>query len=132
MGVCSAMAGRLAILAESVQFHLVAVQFEPETTGHGVLQFLYPGILKLYDLSAGRTDTMVVVGNNVLVEGLTVTKVALVHQACVTQESHRPVDRRKPYVRIDTFYLGMNVVDADVALGGKKPYGDVVTLLGGL
>ena len=94
MGICSAMAGRLANLAEPVQFHLVAVQFEPETTGHGVLQFLNPGILKLDDLSAGRTDTMVVVGNNVLVEGLTVTKVALVHQARVTQEEDQETGRR--------------------------------------
>ena len=67
-----------------------------------------------------------------LVARLSVVEVALDGEAALLEQAQRAVHRGVADPRVDLLHLGVELLDADVAVGGEKHAGDVVALRSGL
>src|ERR1700722_4149980 len=123
---------RVAVVADSVQFHFVPGQSHAEVACDDVLHTLDRGVLKFDDPAASLADEMIVMTlAHRFVARLAFIEVALVEQRAFFEEPQRPVNRRIVDVRINLLDLGVQFLGADVMPMIEEYARDVVALAGG-
>lgn len=120
--------------AETVQLKLMGGDDEVVGRGHIVLQLLDGLVLELDDGAAPGTDQVVVVltFGHVLVAGLTVAELHLPGDARFREQLEGAVDRGVTNVRVLCPELEVQLLDAQVAVGGEEGIKNDIPLAGRL
>ena len=123
----------MAVVADSVQFHLVPGESHAEIARDDVLHALDRGVFEFDDPAASLADEVIVMAlAYCFVARLAFIEVSLVQQRAFLQEPQRPVNRRVADVRVDLLDLGVQFLGADVMPVIEEYARDVVALAGGL
>ena len=123
----------VAVVADSVQFHLVSGQSHAEIARDNILHALDRGVFEFYDPAASLADEMIVMTlSHCFVARLAFVEVSLVEQRAFFEQAQRPVNRRVADVRIDLLDLGVQFLGADVMPVIEEYARDVVALAGRL
>src|SRR2546423_3689422 len=124
-----------AFPADSIELEAAAIDHGAELLGDPIIEGIRLGAGELDDPRAALADEVIVpalltLGG--LVARLSVVEVPLDGEAAFLEQAQRAVHRGVADPRVDLLHLGVELLDADVAVGGKKHAGDVVALRGGL